>query len=284
MTTLRCLRLLDRQRLPEGWGVKTYLVDDGSSDGTAQAVASMFPEVSLVGGSGDLYWTGGMFMADKFAMTDQPDYLLWLNDDVELYGDAMDVLIRAAQRTENRAIVVGAVVDPDSKTVSYGGFRSSGKRPLDLELMRPNGHIQRAYNMNGNVVLMPRYVRERVGPLDTRFRHNMADMDIGFRAALAGIELVLAPKVIGRCRLNSNKGDWFLPRIPLRDRVRLARSVKGLPPGQWLRFTLRHTGWRWPLYFMGPYVRVLLGLGPPRSQGARPAADTSNRKGDVSPG
>ncbi len=37
-TTLRCLRELEAQTLPAGWNMRTYLVDDGSTDGTSAAV------------------------------------------------------------------------------------------------------------------------------------------------------------------------------------------------------------------------------------------------------
>ena len=115
--------------------------------------------------------------------------------------------------------------------------------------------------MNGNVVLVPRSVREQVGPLDGRFQHNMSDMDYGFRAVKAGFDIVVARQAIGTCRKNIEKGKWSDPTVPLSERIRAVLSFKGLPPRQWLRFTVRHTGWWWPRYFLAPYVRAALGLG-----------------------
>jgi GT2 family glycosyltransferase len=257
-TTLRCLRALEAQTLPVDWKMRTYLVDDGSTDGTSAAVASAHSNVVLLDGTGELYWTGGMMLADEAAMAGRPDFLLWLNDDVELHEGAIELLINSAERTGKNAIVIGTTIDRDSKVPTYGAYQRTG-RPLDLELITPNGTLQRADTMNGNVVLIPRTVRERTGSLEARFTHNMADMDYGFRAVDAGFDIVVAPTPVGACRKNTEKASWSDPEVPFRHRIRSVRSFKGLPPRQWLRFTVRHTGWWWPRYFLGPYVRVILG-------------------------
>ena len=262
-TTLRCLEQLKAQELPDGWSVRAYVVDDGSTDGTTDAIATQHPDAVLLGGSGDLYWTGGMLSADAAAIVDGPDYLLWLNDDVGLSTDAIKMLVETAQRTDNTAIVVGATADPDSGTVTYGGHRRTG-RPLDLELMEPNGAIQCADTMNGNVVLIPAAVRTQLGPLDARLRHNMADMDYAYRARKASIAVVIAPRLAGTCKQNSKTQRWNDSAVPVRERIRVVMSPTGVPVTDWMRFTRRHTGWWWPRYFIGPYARTILGGKPTR--------------------
>jgi GT2 family glycosyltransferase len=253
--TLRCLSTLKAQHLPDAWRIAIYLVDDGSSDGTSDAVKAAHPDVVVIPGTGDLYWTGGMSVADQAAITHRPDLLLWLNDDVELADGAIAMLLDSALETRQMAIVVGTAVDPDSKMATYGGYVRLD-RPLNLELVQPNGQLRRVDTMNGNVVLVPLAVRDRVGPLDMRFQHNMSDMDYGFRARKAGVEVVVSPRVVGTCGKNPEKSTWSDPTVPLGQRLRAVVSVKGLPPRQWLRFTVRHTGWWWPRYFIGPYLRA----------------------------
>jgi GT2 family glycosyltransferase len=67
--TLEALRSLFSQKQVEDLNVTVYLVDDGSRDGTSQAVAERFPRVSILQGDGSLFWNGGMRKAFAEALT-----------------------------------------------------------------------------------------------------------------------------------------------------------------------------------------------------------------------
>ena len=73
--------------------IGTYVVDDGSEDGTSEAVLQTIPETHLIAGSGNLYWGGGMRLAFKEAMKDGWDFYLLLNDDVILKPSAIEILL-----------------------------------------------------------------------------------------------------------------------------------------------------------------------------------------------
>jgi GT2 family glycosyltransferase len=54
--TLECLTSLERQRLPaEAVTVVPYVLDDGSSDGTGEAVRAAHPTAVVLDGDGTLY-------------------------------------------------------------------------------------------------------------------------------------------------------------------------------------------------------------------------------------
>src|SRR5450759_4701317 len=85
--TRDCLMALKNQQ-PSGVTVDVFLVDDGSTDGTAQAVRKVYPDATIIQGDGNLYWCGGMRLAFAQAIQKSYDFYLWLNDDTHLEEDA----------------------------------------------------------------------------------------------------------------------------------------------------------------------------------------------------
>ena len=93
--TLQCLNALNIQEgLEVDYNIEVFLVDDGSFDGTAEAIVACFPNVHIIQGNGNLYWNQGMRLAwDTAAKTKDYDFYLWLNDDTILDKDAIINLI-----------------------------------------------------------------------------------------------------------------------------------------------------------------------------------------------
>lgn len=259
--TAAALRSLVGQGGP-GVSVRVVLTDDGSTDGTAHAARDVWPDVRLMSGDGSLFWAKGMALAASAA--DDYDFLLWLNDDVVLDEGALTTLLDAYRTCgaapEADPIVVGALRDPHSGDVTYSGVtRGSSLRPMRFTRVVPAGRPLPADTMNGNLVLVPRGVIERIGHIDGGFGHGMADFDYGLRARSHGFEVWVAPQTLGTCARNPVTQRWNDPALPVGVRWRLMRSPKGLPPRSWWRFTRRHAGVMWPVYWLSPYARFLAG-------------------------
>lgn len=264
--TLACLRALYANQLPAGVRLDVILVDDGSTDGTAAAVRQEFSNVEIIEGNGQLYWNRGMHRAFGRAMEIGFDAYLWLNDDTYLYPDA--VLRLLATCTELRArrgrgiIVVGSAQQAVDGQTTYGGVRRLSEwRRLKFELVEPREGPVQCETMNGNCVLIPHEVAAAVGNLDARFAHAMGDTDYGLRAGRMGIEPWLAAGHVGTCEKNPGKNTFNDPSLSVGMRWRRMMQPTGLPPASWLVFTRKHAGRLWPLFFVWPYLRVMLGVG-----------------------
>jgi GT2 family glycosyltransferase len=259
--TLACLDSLRAQPL-YGCTLDVFVLDDASTDGTAAAVVERHPDVHLLRGDGQQYWNGGMRRAFGRAMMDDYDYYLWMNDDTKLDDGVLDLLLKTERELRDQAhgpvIVAGTTRHPDTGELTYGGqVRLSRWRPLAWTLVPPGPDPLPCETMNGNTVLLPRAVVQRVGNLDPAYVQQMGDFDYGLRARAAGCEVWVAPGTVGMCASHPER------RTDLQSLGReLARlwSVKELAPRPWLVFTRRWAGPLWPIYWLSPYVRRGLGL------------------------
>lgn len=258
--TLACLNAVYNQKELNKSDLKIFLVDDSSTDGTAVSVAEKYPKVQVMNGTGDLFWNRSMRIAFAEALKHKFDYYLLLNDDVQMYSDALKRLKSACQDVGDRAIIVGSVQDPNTGVLTYGGVRHCSLwHPLKYSLVTPSQALIEVDTMNGNLILVPSEIAEKVGNLDACFHHSIGDFDYGLRTRKLGFKILLAPGYLGTCPENNLKGSWADPSIPRNKRWQLINHPKGLPPKEWKIFARRYAGLLWPFYWILPYLRILLG-------------------------
>ena len=262
-TTLKCLAALYAQKR-ETWDVSVTLLDDASSDGTAEAVKGRFTDVEVITGDGNRFWGGGMFDAIQAATKRPFDYLLWLNDDVALEPDAIERLLACSARVDTEQgsplnVVCGAMRDDATGDLSYGGFERTNRwNPAKVRHIRPaESEPKRCDTINGNLVLIPGAVMVPVGNLDPVFRHTLGDIDFGYRVRRSGGLLWMAPGFLGHCATNPGTTPWTNPAISMSARLSSLTSPRGLPLDAWSTFM-----WRWGkitglILMVGMYMKAL---------------------------
>lgn len=185
--TKKCLSSLFNQ-LPE---IDVYLTDDNSSDGTSEMIKTNFPQVKLFQGDGNLFWCRGMHNSWKHVDNSKYDYMLWLNDDIELVDGFFDELLKCSQKHNENCIVsgiVGNILQPTQ--ILYGG------RDVNNKLVLPQSPPMEIKKMNGNVVLIPSHVIKEIGIIDPFFHHDLGDIEYGLRAMKNGYKVVGTTKII----------------------------------------------------------------------------------------
>lgn len=259
-TTLACLQALHQQTID----FDVYLTDDGSSDGTAEAIKAEFPQVKILQGNGNLFWVGGMRLAFAEAIKNSYNYYLWLNDDTFLEKDTLHKLLKiqlylSEQNCEN-SIVVGTTQDPITRKPTYGGAVKSKKWYSNkFEFLEPTQVIQQCDAMFGNCVLIPHNVVAKVGNIDAAFIHSLGDLDYALRARKNGCSIWIAPGYVGTCSKNSIRNSWADTNLPLQERLRKVLQIKGFPLKPWTTFCARHSGSFWFIYWLLPYIRAIIG-------------------------
>lgn len=215
---------LQKDQQKEGFLFDVYMTDDGSTDGTTDAVQDEFPEVHIIQGDGNLYWNGGMLKAWHAAINSINDYdfFLWFNDDAYLYEDALKEMFRSYEISGERAIISGAFCDKESK-VSYGGWNNN-------TLVKPNGDVQDVELINGNLVLVPKVVYNQIGILDSHFIHSFGDWEYGIRARKHGSKVVISSGYVGKCERHDGLRKSFDPKYGILERLKNLYTPTGLYP------------------------------------------------------
>jgi len=232
--TLKSLESLFGQNIE----VDVFLVDDGCTDGTKEAVADRFPQVNIIQGTGNLFWNRGMRSAWETATrTKDYDYYLWLNDDTYLFKNALENIFSVFHTIGKTDVLVCASLQSStSKEMTYGGLGKNG-------LLTPNGTPQECLTMNGNCVLIPRSVYQKTGNLDVVFRHAIGDLDYGYRARKGGTEIYTTTCFVGTCEKNHTLPKWCLKEIPLLIRIKMLYSPLGYAmPTIFFIYEKRHFG------------------------------------------
>ena len=235
--TLRCLASLYGQKYNmSNYCLDVYLTDDGCTDGTPDAIRQTFPDVHIVEGDGSLFWNGGMRRAWIEAAKGAYDYYLWLNDDTFLYDDALQKILDSSSSYNDKALLVGSTCSPDDHSViTYGGWTKDG-------LCKDTSVAIRCRTLNGNVVLVPKYVFDILGFNTTIFTHCGGDIDYGLRANENGIEVWTVPGIVGECAQHDTMPVWKDPAQPLSKRWKNFFSPLGANPFEFFRFRKYHYG------------------------------------------
>lgn len=170
---------------------KTIIVDDGSTDGTGEMLATEFPEVIVLTSNGNLFWTASINMGIRKALELGAEHVMTLNNDTLAFPDLVEKMMYWSARKPDA--LLGAL-DIDSKTGKpyYGGevinwpWATSRFLLQELKEEQHRGlHDVSLFPARG--LLIPKKVFDTIGLFEEKkLPHYMADYDFTLMAKRHG--------------------------------------------------------------------------------------------------
>jgi len=204
--TLECLKSLFSIDL-DGIDLSVTVVDDGSTDGTAEAISSAFPDVKIISGNGDLWYTAGMNLGIKAALEKEPDYILGFNNDSVFDKKFLINMVDTAEKVD-RSVIGAVLIDWEDRNsifqvspqwnVWWGGLRHWRKQTLDTLPTSP----WEVPIIVGNCVLIPAEALKAAGLMDEQRLPQFGDAGLTPKMKKLGWKLLIDPRVCVYCKPN----------------------------------------------------------------------------------
>lgn len=182
---IECLSSLTRQNVD---GVEVIVVDNGSTDGTAEALADR-PNVSVIRNATN---TGFAPACNRGASVARGRYLLFLNNDARLEDTALAQLLAEAD-ADPRAAIWQPLVETTNGDVESAGHLVT-RTGLLWHLREPfQASAYSVFAVGGACVLVRRSAFETLGGFDGAYFAYFDESDLCWRARLTGSEVMVVP-------------------------------------------------------------------------------------------
>lgn len=200
--TKELLICLHKQSYP---AKQIIIVDDGSTDGTFEYIKKYCPEVTILKGSGDLWWTGAVHWGVEEALkkAKDKDFILTINNDCTMASNYLDTLVKISQ-LNGRSITGSLIIDKKNKNNIFdagtridwakGRFILLGPKLLK-DLDKGVLFEDKIDTLPTKGTLYPIEVFQKIGNFDKKnLPHYVSDYEFACRAKKAGFKLILSFK------------------------------------------------------------------------------------------
>jgi GT2 family glycosyltransferase len=231
-----CLGSLSAQTYPR-FGI--LAVDDGSSDGSRELLVSALGTDRVLALTEPRGVAGAVSEALALPVAAKAEYVLVVHDDAVFDPDVVTRLVQAAigiRGLEGVGVVGAKVVDRQKPQLLLDVGRSADRFGHPYTPLQPGeidqGQFDRVlevFCVSSCAMLISRDAWQRIGGFDERLDDRQEELDLCWRARLAGFRVLMTPLARVRHRAASAAGDRGRPRRRNRyeeDRAAIASMLR----------------------------------------------------------
>ena len=178
------------------------VVNDGSNDGTSEILQNNFPEVHVVNGNGSWWYTKSMNEGFKYAKKLRPDFVLTLNDDIEIKTNYINSLVNSFKKICHNSLIgsLSLTLSKPYRIVSSGNRLKYKNIPKYNDLLPFNSManlkelkgIHETVILPGRGILIPYSILSELNFFDERFPQYHSDGDFCHRAKREGCKIFIS--------------------------------------------------------------------------------------------
>lgn len=189
---------------------EVILVDNNSNDGSQEFVNDNFPEVRLIALDRNLGFTGGCNAGYEAA---NGEYIILLNNDTETEPGWLAALVDAFDRYPEAGILASKIMlfDRRDHFHSAGDYYEVDGIPGNRGVWQSDqgqfDQEQEVFSACGAAAAYRRTLLEDIGFLDDDFFFSCEDVDMGWRAHLAGWRVIYIPTAVIYHKLKATGGS-----------------------------------------------------------------------------
>jgi len=247
----KCLKSLQEQTYDP---LELIVVDNASTDGSAELVKKGFSDVKVIVNKTNLGFGGGNNVGIQAS---QGRYIMMLNNDTRLDPHCIEELRRCIEENDrygacaskilleyedNLIDAAGIVICPDGLSIGRGRLEKGDQYNEEAEV----------FFASDCACLYRREMLEDIGLYDEDFFAYADETDMGWRAQLAGWKCIYNPKAIVYHFHSASAGTYSPFKAYLVERNRIWVAIKSFPLPL-LIFGQLYTFWRYLLQAYGAF-------------------------------
>ena len=174
------------------------VVDNGSGDGSLDVIAAAVPEATLVPLPENVGFPSG---ASEGIRHSSGDWVALINNDVVVDPDALAVMLRVGSTAPDIGSVAAQMRFADSGVLNSAGIGVdrlgvAHDRLLGQPAEASEGHPVEVFGACGGAALHRRRMLDEVGGMDETYFFALDDVDLAWRARMAGWRCIYAPSAV----------------------------------------------------------------------------------------
>ena len=214
---------------------ETILVDNASTDGSAEFVKNNFPKIKILPLKKNLGFAEGCNIGAQKA---EGEFIIFLNNDTKVDVNWLSALIKAKTKYgENHIYSSKILFYDDPKTINTtGGLITIIGSGLDINFGKPDkeeyNKVRYIGSPSGCSMMLKKSIFQQMGGFDKDYFAYLEDVDFGWRCWLKGYKTYYIPQSVVYHKFGSTGGKRDTPfRVFNSQKNRLSNIIKNFYPG-----------------------------------------------------